>query len=487
MAHNFLTADREQLYLMPPSVTEWLPEDHLAWFVLEIIDELDVSAFEAAYREDGRGGAAYHPRVMLALLVYAYCSGERSSRRIERRCVEDVAYRVVCANQSPDHATIARFRAAHQVALGALFAQVLRLCAEAGLVQAALVAIDGTRMEADAAKEANRTAEELAAEILEEAAATDAAEDEQFGDARGDELPERWRRREGRRQRIREALDKLEAEREKHSYEAVMARRQAQEAKQVRPLRGRKPKPDAKKRWRQRANTTDPNSRLLSVRGGFVQGYNAQAAATPDQVVVAAEVTEHSGDAVMFVPMIDAVTTNLAAAGVHEPVGTVVADAGYWSKDNATLEGPEVLIATTKATKLKRLNPVTTEDRLARWRPVMERLDAGEITGVEAGRQMKVSRSTALRWVRQWREKELLSERDRMEHRLATDAGRELYSQRSRTIEPIFGQTKHSRGMRRFMRRGLAACDSEWKLIMATHNLRKLWKVRRPGMPAFAS
>ena len=174
MGFNFVQCDRDQLMLMPPSVADWLPDDHLAWFVIDVVDELDLSAFLSNYRSDGRGGAAYSPAMMVALLVYAYSVGERSSRSIERRCVEDVAFRVVAANQSPDHATIARFRANHEDALAGLFGQVLVLCSRAGVLRPGLVAIDGTKIAANASREANRTAEQLAKDILAEAAATDA-------------------------------------------------------------------------------------------------------------------------------------------------------------------------------------------------------------------------------------------------------------------------------------------------------------------------
>lgn len=196
---------------MPPSVAEWLPADHLAWFVLDVVDELDLAEFVAAYRADGRGGAAYDPVMMVALLVYAYCVGERSSRRIQRRCVEDVAFRVVAANHGPDHATIARFRVTHQEALAGLFGQVLRLCERAGMIRPGLVAIDGTKMAADASRDANRTAEQLAREILDEAAAVDADEDAAHGEASGDELPKAMAPK-GRRARLRELLDELEEE-----------------------------------------------------------------------------------------------------------------------------------------------------------------------------------------------------------------------------------------------------------------------------------
>jgi transposase len=189
MAQNFVGCDREQELLLPPSLREWLPEGHLAWFVIDAVAQLDLSGFYAAYRADGHGRAAHDPAMMGALLLYAYAIGERSSQRIERRCVEDVACRVIAANQAPDHTTIARFRQRHKAALAELFGEVLALCAEAGLVNVGLLAIDGTKVHANASQHANRDYEQLAREILEEADAVDAAEDERFGDTRGDELP----------------------------------------------------------------------------------------------------------------------------------------------------------------------------------------------------------------------------------------------------------------------------------------------------------
>jgi transposase len=199
MPQNFFRCDREQLLLLPPDLCDWLDEDHLAWFVIEAIEELDLGSFYVSYRVDGHGRAAHDPQMMLTLLAYAYCVGECSSRGIERRCREDVAFRVICANQVPDHATIARFRVRHQEALAGLFGQVLGLCAEAGLVRAGLIAVDGSKFQAAAADSAIRTYEEIAAEVLAEADRIDAAEDERYGAARGDELPRPLARREGRR------------------------------------------------------------------------------------------------------------------------------------------------------------------------------------------------------------------------------------------------------------------------------------------------
>src|ERR671911_440579 len=189
MPQNFVACDREQVLLLPPSLREWLPGDHLAWLVLEAVGELDLSSLYRAYRDDGHGRAALDPAMMVALLLYAYAIGVRSSRAIERRCCEDVAFRVITANQAPDHATVARFRVRHQEALADLFSQVLGHCAEAGLVKTGVIAVDGSKFAAAASDSAIRSYEELAKEILAEAAETDAAEDERFGTARGDELP----------------------------------------------------------------------------------------------------------------------------------------------------------------------------------------------------------------------------------------------------------------------------------------------------------
>jgi transposase len=213
MAQNFLPCDRHQELLLPPSLREWLAEDHLAWFVIDAVEELDLGAFYGDYRDDGWGRAAHDPQMMVALLVYAYAIGERSSRTIERRCREDVAFRVITANQVPDHATIARFRVRHEAALGDLFGQILGLCADAGLVSVGVVAVDGSKFAASASDRAVRSYDQIAAEIIEEAGRIDAAEDELHGPARGDELPEHLAKREGRRAWLREAKQRLDRER----------------------------------------------------------------------------------------------------------------------------------------------------------------------------------------------------------------------------------------------------------------------------------
>src|SRR6476469_4461746 len=213
MAQNFLACDRDQELLLAPSLREWLPEGHLAWFVIDAVAALDLRPFCVVYRDNGQGRAAHDPAMMVALLLYSYALGERSSRRIERRCVEDVATRVICANQRPDHTTIARFRQRHERPLAELFGEVLALCAEAGLVRVGVIAVDGTKLAANAAVQATRDYEQIAREILAEADAVDAEEDERFGETRGDELPAELRTAQGRRGWLREAKRRLDERR----------------------------------------------------------------------------------------------------------------------------------------------------------------------------------------------------------------------------------------------------------------------------------
>src|ERR687888_1972064 len=216
MGQNFLACDREQAFLLPPDVRDWLPEGHFAWFVIDAVERIDMAAFYGAYREDGRCRPAYEPAMMLALLLYGYARGVRSSRVIERACEEDVAFRVIAAQQRPDHATIARFIERHQDAIAGLFGEVLILCAQSGLAKVGVIAVDGTKVQADASRNENLDYEQIAREIIQEAIDTDAAEDELYGDARGDELPEQLRTGEGRRAWLREAKKRLEEQRDQN-------------------------------------------------------------------------------------------------------------------------------------------------------------------------------------------------------------------------------------------------------------------------------
>jgi transposase len=334
MGQNFIVGDREQAFLMPPDVRDWVPAGHLAWFVVEAVGELDLAAFYARYRQDGWGRAAYDPRVMVAVMLYAYCSGIRSARAIERRLVEDVAFRVVAANLRPDHATIARFRVEHERALAGLFGQVLAMCQRAGLIQAGVVAVDSTKLAANASGLANKTYEELAREILQEAAEIDAAEDERYGDARGDELPPELADPTTRRARIRELMDELDAERQadQQQREAMLKRRAEHERRTGRRPPGRPPvaQPKSAEKVR-RVNVTDPDSRPVKTPRGFIQGYNAQIVTGDGQIILAADVTIGTPDQGKLAPMVMTAQQQLDAAGAGR-AQTVLADAGYWHK-----------------------------------------------------------------------------------------------------------------------------------------------------------
>jgi transposase len=440
MAQNFLSCDREQELLLPPSLRDWLEEDHVAWFVLDAVGTIDLAEFYGVYRADGHGRSAHDPAMMVALLLYSYASGERSSRAIERRCRDDVPTRVICANRAPDHTTIARFRARHEAALRRTFTQILAMCARAGLVSVGVVALDGTLIAANASRAATRTHESIREEVdrmLGEAAAVDAVEDEQHGDARGDELPTELVDRRSRLARLRRCREELEAEQAnaQMAYEENLRWRAEWEAEHGRKLGGRKPfPPDPDGLGKRTINTTDPDSRVLTRVGRpVVQGYNAQAVATTAQIIIAADITQQSNDSGQLEPMISQAVTTLQAAGVDDQVGTVLADGGYWNSPQITQLGQDGIaaIVPTKAatrTKARKLSP--------RQGPEAKRIDA----------------------------------------LLDTPEGAALYRRRQHMIEPVFGNTKFNRRIARFHRRGLAACRAEWRLIAATHNLLKLYR-----------
>jgi transposase len=456
MPQNFRSCDRDQALLLSPDLRDWLDQDHLAWFVIEAVDELDLEPFYSAYRADGHGASAHDPRMMVGLLAYAYCVGERSSRGIERRCREDVAFRVICANQVPDHATIARFRVRHQQELAELFGGVLGLCAKAGLVEPAVLAVDGSKFAAAASDSAIRTYEELAREILAEAGRIDAAEDERYGDARGDELPEQLATRHGRKRWLREAKKQLEAERAakeepiprdreerlelchrrlvedwraehqgNRAYEAYRARGVMRDGRRL----GAPPKPYAPPpKPEGKINTTDPDARRMKFGRNFIPAYNAQAVTTEEQLIVAAEITTEGGDFEQLEPMVSSAERELEQAGVTEPPEVVLADAGYWSNGHID------------ALRERGMIPIVAPDT-TRNRPRKTRLGGPY---------------------------------DFMRRVLGTERGGALYSKRMPMVEPVFAQIKANRGIGRFKRRGRAAVRSEWRLIAATHNLLKL-------------
>jgi len=443
----------EQALLLPPSLEDWLPEGHLARFVSEVADELDLAAVYAAYEEDGRGQSAYHPRMMVKLLIYGYATGKLASRKLERACQEQIPYRYLSGNQQPDHDTIATFRRRHLAALGELFVEVLRLCQKAGLVQLGQVAIDGTKMKANASRwkskryeklgEEERQLQEQVERRLAEAEAADRAEDEKYGPGRrGDELPKEWVDRQSRLKKIREAKASLEreareaAERKNKEAEEALAQRQARSAEQGRKAGGRPPKaldPEAGKPPAATAgNTTDPDSRVLKCTGGkgFVQGYNAQAAVDAEhQVVVAAEVVQDRHDRAQLNPMLQQVRANTRALPQ-----AVMADTGYFNPQQVRKAESQGIDVYVKPDKPPQHNPQVPES--ARKRTVAAR----------------------------------------MRKKLETEAGREVYRKRRETVEPVFGQIKEACGIRGFLLRGLSQVRSEWRLICLGHNLRKLWR-----------
>jgi transposase len=506
MAQNFIGCDRDQSFLLPPDVRDWLPDGHLAWFVLDAVAGMDLREFYGAYRADGVGRRAYDPAMMVALLLYGYSRGVRSARKIERACEEDVAFKAIAMLETPDHATIARFVERHEAALAELFGKVLGLCAQAGLVRPGVVAIDGTRMAGNASRESTLDFGEIAREILAEARAIDEAEDEQYGDARGDELPEQLRTREGRaeffrRSREQQARDRKREKRElvpesepdpetgfEFDTERIVARHQGRQGwtreahRQLERQRwedrepvprsrgdrlllagerleaehdaelaanrayedyratgrdthgrrlGKRPKPwvapDLPKGV---VSISDPDSQRMKANLGYVQGYNAQAVVDEGQIVVAAEITNTPGDFSNLNPMIETAIGELERVGVTERPRVALADAGYWNEQHF-----DEVIAN------KHIQVLIPPDRGGRSEPR---------PGWIGGRYS---------WMRAI---------------LDSVRGKELYRRRIQMIEPVFAHTKHNRLITRFHRKGRGALRTEWRLLMATHNLTKL-------------
>jgi len=458
MGQNFFSDTVNQTLLFPPSLHDWLPEGHLARFLVDVVSTLDLSAIYASYAEkDGRGQAAYAPEMMVRLLLYGYATGVYSSRKIQTRTWEDVAFRFLAGDQHPDHATLAEFRKRHLEALSGLFTQALLLCSEAGLVKLGHVSIDGTKIKANASKHKamsykrmTESEARLKAEIealLHQAEETDAAEDAQFGKSRrGDELPEELSRRESRLKKLQEAKAALEqaareqAEQKRAEAEQKLAEREEEEQRTGKKKGGRKPelpdpdkaKPDDKAQY----NFTDPESRIMpdgANKGSFVQGYNAQIAVDSEsQVIVAAEVTQETNDKKQLRPMIAQIEKDL-----DQKPEKVSADTGYFSEANVNdeaVKGIDLHIATERD---KHSDPVETA--------------TGEAP----------PGGTA---------------RERMRHKLKTEAGRAVYKMRKAIVEPVFGQIKEIRGFRRFSLRGQQNVRHEWRLVCAVSNLLKLFR-----------
>ena len=445
MSKTYLPYDPDQQLLLPAALQEWLPPDHLAYFISDVVDQLDLSAITVRYEEERRGGPPYHPRMMVKVLLYGYCTGVASSRRIAQRLHEDIGFRVLAANNTPDFRTISDFRKDHLEALADLFLQVLELCQQAGLVKLGHVALDGTKVRASASKhkamsygrmkekEGQLAAE--AAELLQRAGEVDDDEDRRYGkNKRGDELPEELAFRESRLRKIREAKAALEAE---ALAEAEQAEREGRNHPGV-------PEDKAQR------NFTDSDSRIMPGPGGrdFQQSYNCQAVVdSAHQVILAARATNAASDKQQAVAMVEETIGNVGAVPKE-----VSADAGYCSAkavEGLYAMGVDPLIAPEKTRHGRVLEPAPRG-----------RIPKG------------------------------LSARDRMRRKLRTKRGRERYALRMETVEPVFGQIKQGRGFRQFLLRGLTKVNREWLLICVGHNLLKLFRfgVGQPRrMPADAA
>lgn len=419
MAKTYRPYLPEQTLLLPPALSDWVPEGHLARFISDVVDELDLSQIEATYEEEERGYPPYHPVMMVKVLLYGYATGVYSSRKLAARLVDSVAFRYLAAGNEPDFRTLSEFRRRHAEALSGLFMQVLQLCQQAGLVKLGRIAVDGTKIKANASKHkamsygrmktAEKRLEKEVRQLLEQAEATDQEEDRRYGSERqGDELPEELSRRESRLKKIREAKAALEE-------------------------KARKTGEDGKVPEKAQRNFTDPESRIQKTSDGFIQGYNPQLAVDEKvQVIVAQQVTA-GPDVKEMVSLVEQIEANLG-----EAPEAILADAGYYSEanDEAMFEkGVDAYIAVGRHKHGDRVPP--------------------------APRGPIPSEATL---------------KDLMDRKLRTRKGRRFYALRKTIVEPVAGQIKQARGFRQFLRRGLEHVREEWSLVCTAHNLLKLYR-----------
>jgi transposase len=444
MTKTYRDWSTDQTYLFPPSPHDWLPQGDLVYFLLDTVATLDLTPIFAHYERELRGQPPFHPRMMVALLLYCYATGTRSSRKIMRRCHVDVACRVLVGDDVPDFRTISDFRKIHLARLEALFVEVLKLCALAGLARVGTIALDGTKVKANASRhkamsydrmkaEETRLKEEIA-RLLADAQAVDEAEDSEHGPGRqGDELPDELARRQTRLAKIQAARRLLE-ERARAEAAEEAARRQAE---------GKSPPntvpAEAVPGPKDQINFTDPESRIMRASNkGWDQCGNAQAVTNGHQIILAADVTDQANDVRQLVPMADQARANLDAAGVEDAIKAALGDAGYYSETNAT------------DLKRRGIEPYLATERLKHH----EKVASAPRGRIPQG----------------------LSAKQRMARKLRTKKGREMYAKRKGMIEPIFGQVKQVLGFRQFSMRGLASMRGEWRLMATVHNLLKLWR-----------
>jgi transposase len=433
MPKGYRTYLPEQELLLPPSLRDWLPEQHLVYFVSDVVDQLDLSAMYGAYEKEKRGQPPYDPRLMTKLLVYGYCTGVFSSRRIQKRLQEDIPFKVLAAGNEPDFRTISDFRKIHIATLQNLFEQVLAMALECGAIKLGRVSLDGTKLKANASKhkamsyarmqQKQKQLKEEVKQLLDQAAAADEQEDRQYGNQRGDELPEELRRRETRLAKIKEAKKVIE---QRARDKAAEEGQSAEEAKRA--------KPEDKDQY----NFTDPESRIMKSGDGFVQGFNAQAAVEPELLLIVGQsVTEATNDKKQLKPMVELIEQQSG-----QRPEAILADNGYCSEENlAHLEStdqPERKIVGFIATGKQKHG----EHRLPAKRGPLPK-DATKV--------------------------------ERMKRKLQTKAGKAVYAARKCVVEPVFGQIKQARGFRQFLLRGKKKVKGEWALVCLTHNILRLF------------
>ncbi len=433
MPKGYRTYLPEQDLLLPPSLRQWVAEDHLVYFVSDVVDQLDLSAMHAVYEKEKRGQPPYDPRLMTKLLVYGYCTGVFSSRRIQKRVQEDIPFKVLAAGNEPDFRTISDFRKIHIEILQNLFEQVLALALESGAIKLGRVSLDGTKVKANASKhkamsygrmqEKQQQLKEEVKQLLEQAEAADKEEDGRYGSKRGDELPEELRRRETRLAKIKAAQKVVE---QRARDRAAEEGKSAQEAKRA--------KPDDKDQY----NFTDPESRIMKGGDGFVQGYNAQAAVEPTWLLIVGQsVTEAANDKKQLMPMVEIIEQQSG-----QRPQAILADSGYCSEENLghleSADQPERKIDGFIATGKQKHG----EHRLPAKR------------GPLPNGATKV---------------------DRMKQKLRTKVGKAMYAARKGVVEPVFGQIKQARGFRQFLLRGKDKVKGEWSLLCLTHNVLRLY------------
>lgn len=493
-----MPVDRDQQFLLPVDMRSWLGEDHRVWFLIDAVDQLDLSRFEGRYRRGGQGRRAFNPAMLLVLLLYAYSDGIVSSRRIEARCRTDAAYRVICGTfgQLPDHVTICRFRQRHQDDIKGLFVQVLDLAGRLGLVRLGVLAVDGTKLSANAALSANRRRQVLQAELdrlFAEAEAADAAEQDDRGDGEGgDRLPGGLGSRADRRARLAEALAQLDADQQ--------------------TMRAQNRREDPK------ANPTDPDSRIMFGVHGFVQGYNAQFVVDDGGLIMAARVVQDRNDTAQLGPCLTATAANLDAAGIAATRSIVVADCGYWPASgllNLETQGQGrwfLLVATGKHRDLPAdqnaaaaPEVICDDDRVAadvdaqaaRREELFARIAAGDISLSDAARESGIERSTLSKAYKQWRtsgrvvvfrpaRKQTRDERVVMNARLTRPANKTYYRRRAPLAEGAIALFAWHRNGRRLPRRGLAAAQAEVEFRAVLHNLLKINQARLATTALFA-